>query len=140
MCFLCVFFFKQRSAVDLRISDWSSDVCSSDLRLCPFAVWLRQSPRWRRGFPGSLGLGGRLALQLATALGLSHHATRQGDRNQQGGALEERLDPEGAGPEGELQPLHAEGQREVGAQGAPPVGAAGERRGAEKAPRHPGGA
>src|SRR3546814_6915550 len=26
------FFFKQRTACDMRISDWSSDVCSSDLR------------------------------------------------------------------------------------------------------------
>src|SRR3546814_10651628 len=26
-----VFFFKQKTAYDLRISDWSSDVCSSDL-------------------------------------------------------------------------------------------------------------
>src|SRR3546814_7935696 len=25
------FFFKQRTAYELRISDWSSDVCSSDL-------------------------------------------------------------------------------------------------------------
>src|SRR3546814_1274667 len=25
------FFFKQKSAYDVRISDWSSDVCSSDL-------------------------------------------------------------------------------------------------------------
>src|SRR3546814_7751884 len=27
------FFFKQKTAYELRISDWSSDVCSSDLRL-----------------------------------------------------------------------------------------------------------
>src|SRR3546814_15203298 len=26
-----MFFFKQRTAYDMRISDWSSDVCSSDL-------------------------------------------------------------------------------------------------------------
>src|SRR3546814_3071854 len=25
------FFFKQKTAYDMRISDWSSDVCSSDL-------------------------------------------------------------------------------------------------------------
>src|SRR3546814_3889485 len=32
-----VFFFKQKTAYELRISDWSSDVCSSDLveRLVP---------------------------------------------------------------------------------------------------------
>src|SRR3546814_13910580 len=27
-----VFFFKQKTADEMRISDWSSDVCSSDLR------------------------------------------------------------------------------------------------------------
>src|SRR3546814_2602797 len=27
------FFFKQKTAYDMRISDWSSDVCSSDLCL-----------------------------------------------------------------------------------------------------------
>src|SRR3546814_14623281 len=32
-----VFFFKQKTAYDMRISDWSSDVCSSDLDLlCRF--------------------------------------------------------------------------------------------------------
>src|SRR3546814_6929919 len=47
MCFFCVasfrsysplwcvgfFFFKQETAYEMRISDWSSDVCSSDLNL-----------------------------------------------------------------------------------------------------------
>src|SRR3546814_13732417 len=28
---LCCFFVKQKTAYELRISDWSSDVCSSDL-------------------------------------------------------------------------------------------------------------
>src|SRR3546814_11022547 len=28
---LCFFFFKQKTAYEMRISDWSSDVCSSDL-------------------------------------------------------------------------------------------------------------
>src|SRR3546814_5457505 len=27
----CVFVFKQKTAYEMRISDWSSDVCSSDL-------------------------------------------------------------------------------------------------------------
>src|SRR3546814_9106293 len=30
----CVFFFKQKTAYETRISDWSSDVCSSDLDAC----------------------------------------------------------------------------------------------------------
>src|SRR3546814_4402041 len=35
ICFrflIVVFFFKQKTAYEMRISDWSSDVCSSDLR------------------------------------------------------------------------------------------------------------
>src|SRR3546814_9774058 len=31
MLSLLFFFFKQKTAYELRISDWSSDVCSSDL-------------------------------------------------------------------------------------------------------------
>src|SRR3546814_3799221 len=40
LCFLFFFFFKQKTAYELRISDWSSDVCSSDLQLhrCDAAI------------------------------------------------------------------------------------------------------
>src|SRR3546814_7642094 len=31
MTYLFFFFFKQKTAYEMRISDWSSDVCSSDL-------------------------------------------------------------------------------------------------------------
>src|SRR3546814_1149287 len=31
-CFF-IFFFKQKTAYEMRISDWSSDVCSSDLAI-----------------------------------------------------------------------------------------------------------
>src|SRR3546814_4264279 len=31
MFYDCFFFFKQKTAYEVRISDWSSDVCSSDL-------------------------------------------------------------------------------------------------------------
>src|SRR3546814_6632750 len=32
LCVWCLFFFcKQKTAYEMRISDWSSDVCSSDL-------------------------------------------------------------------------------------------------------------
>src|SRR3546814_6374147 len=30
-CLVFFFFFKQKTAYEMRISDWSSDVCSSDL-------------------------------------------------------------------------------------------------------------
>src|SRR3546814_14529733 len=32
MCVSLFFFFKQKTAYEMRISDWSSDVCSSDLQ------------------------------------------------------------------------------------------------------------
>src|SRR3546814_7030813 len=38
LCCVCFFFFKQKTAYEMRISDWSSDVCSSDLSL----------PEWQR--------------------------------------------------------------------------------------------
>src|SRR3546814_1644596 len=33
-----VFFFKQKTAYEMRISDWSSDVCSSDLSFWHWAL------------------------------------------------------------------------------------------------------
>src|SRR3546814_6385309 len=56
----CFFFFKQKTAYEMRISDWSSDVCSSDLgsnergnRIArqPQEQCLAVSPR-HQGFPG----------------------------------------------------------------------------------------
>src|SRR3546814_10611861 len=44
MCFFFFFFFKQKTAYEMRISDWSSDVCSSDLfasrRLRKFKLYI----------------------------------------------------------------------------------------------------
>src|SRR3546814_6532737 len=34
--YMFFFFFKQKTAYEVRISDWSSDVCSSDLRRQPW--------------------------------------------------------------------------------------------------------
>src|SRR3546814_7995951 len=36
MLVIVFFFFKQKTAYEMRISDWSSDVCSSDLAQYPF--------------------------------------------------------------------------------------------------------
>src|SRR3546814_15003142 len=38
MLYLYFFFFKQKTAYEMRISDWSSDVCSSDLWTQPLQV------------------------------------------------------------------------------------------------------
>src|SRR3546814_6895444 len=46
LSWVVVFFFKQKTAYEMRISDWSSDVCSSDLdgrcfpeAIAPFALF-----------------------------------------------------------------------------------------------------
>src|SRR3546814_17481594 len=41
--FMMFFFFKQKTAYEMRISDWSSDVCSSDLVLDGQAVAGREN-------------------------------------------------------------------------------------------------
>src|SRR3546814_13061944 len=46
-----IFFFKQKTAYEMRISDWSSDVCSSDLsfrrrrRPARRGLWRARRPR-----------------------------------------------------------------------------------------------
>src|SRR3546814_1538706 len=40
-----VFFFKQNTAYEVRISDWSSDVCASDLLLQPAAGHIERRGR-----------------------------------------------------------------------------------------------
>src|SRR3546814_3361350 len=44
-----VFFFKQKTAYEMRISDWSSDVCSSDL--------LGRAGQFHRGADSAAGGG-----------------------------------------------------------------------------------
>src|SRR3546814_1994141 len=39
------FFFKQKTAYEMRISDWSSDVCSSDLEIIDRALSLQNGNR-----------------------------------------------------------------------------------------------
>src|SRR3546814_7936022 len=49
---ISVFFFKQKTAYEMRISDWSSDVCSSDLAIAPLLPELRRPrPAWVRARP-----------------------------------------------------------------------------------------
>src|SRR3546814_7858422 len=47
----CVFFFKQKTAYEMRISDWSSDVCSSDL---PDPLRITADPALVRAIGGAL--------------------------------------------------------------------------------------
>src|SRR3546814_17147121 len=47
--FVIFFFFKQKTAYEMRISDWSSDVCSSDLVLSHPLTAPRHRNRLERG-------------------------------------------------------------------------------------------
>src|SRR3546814_9747997 len=56
-----VFFFKQKTAYELRISDWSSDVCSSDLPGYLFALsFPTDQPDPRVRLPDSVPAAGSL--------------------------------------------------------------------------------
>src|SRR3546814_18950167 len=48
---LLFFFFKQKTAYDMRISDWSSDVCSSDLAGDNRCNWQIRHAAWQRSHP-----------------------------------------------------------------------------------------
>src|SRR3546814_7593995 len=55
-----VFFSKQKTAYEVRISDWSSDVCSSDLRSSVFGdamIGVRLGPRDGHGMLAGASLG-----------------------------------------------------------------------------------
>src|SRR3546814_19625299 len=58
MDILIFFFFKQKTAYEMRISDWSSDVCSSDLiEISGTAKIYASSEHGRRHFCGTCGTG-----------------------------------------------------------------------------------
>src|SRR3546814_2021852 len=72
--FFCFFFFKQKTAYEMRISDWSSDVCSSDL------VARRQLGHAQRDIEVLRALGHLLRHlelrgvdDLGAAVGVEHH-------------------------------------------------------------------
>src|SRR3546814_6867852 len=63
--FSCFFFFKQKTAYELRISDWSSDVCSSDLPVPPPLA--TPARRCKAPGPGTAFQGDRVASCLAAS-------------------------------------------------------------------------
>src|SRR3546814_20370775 len=60
--FFFFFFFKQKTAYEMRISDWSSDVCSSDL-----------GGRSRRSGEGSRPISRREQAQSQTLINRTRH-------------------------------------------------------------------
>src|SRR3546814_15962150 len=76
-------FFKQKTAYEMRISDWSSDVCSSDLsrrfsrgrRGCAWRFRLvMDAPRWGRNGQAHPSHGQGAAANARFATGHTHSA------------------------------------------------------------------
>src|SRR3546814_5566723 len=80
-CFVCFvfFFFKQKTAYEMRISDWSSDVCSSDLV---------------GAVAGAVAAGHERQFELAAAVfgkGQAHQAAAMGDHEIDGVGRDEQI-------------------------------------------------
>src|SRR3546814_16375138 len=87
-----MFFFKQKTAYELRISDWSSDVCSSDLRVDLDAV-----------------------MEIKQPLGASPFPDQRVERRQQGGRFDPARRPRGGGEIGRQIPAaHAHRRQQIG--------------------------
>src|SRR3546814_2782704 len=78
-----VFFFKQKTAYEMRISDWSSDVCSSDLLIADHGGAV---PRDRESLERLAGVGRKTAnvvLNIAfgePTIAVDTHIFRVGNR------------------------------------------------------------
>src|SRR3546814_5078022 len=62
------FFFKQKTAYEMRISDWSSDVCSSDLCL---RRWPIRTPIVAGSRPGAISKASRWSKGSAAPIRMS---------------------------------------------------------------------
>src|SRR3546814_4583209 len=82
-CLVLIFFFKQKTAYEMRISDWSSDVCSSDL----IRASVEDSPAMTLNLPGrdrrQSAMSGSETRDARLTLSLSGtNLERAGDYNQ----------------------------------------------------------
>src|SRR3546814_5697024 len=64
----CVFFFKQKTAYEMRISDWSSDVCSSDLAVMIGKAMIEIPPKFEAQTPVHPGVKDRNHYRKAEGL------------------------------------------------------------------------
>src|SRR3546814_6626742 len=74
-----MFFYKQKTAYEMRISDWSSDVCSSDLvQIAHLGIGMGEDdPRLiRRGDALGIPAVHKIGAGQLTRLGRLHHAMR----------------------------------------------------------------
>src|SRR3546814_6650516 len=96
-----LFFFKQKTAYEVRISDWSSDVCSSDLGgLRPPGLGIAAD------LDARLGAGERNALQIRFRRGgNAREQTSDGHHGRDGGCQVTTMEHEMRPPDACLQAL-----------------------------------
>src|SRR3546814_18606655 len=82
---LHTFFFKQKTAYELRISDWSSDVCSSDLR--------EMRPARDRHRQREYRAIGRARILIEDHAVAPHRHRERGMARAEGGVARRRLEP-----------------------------------------------
>src|SRR3546814_5161406 len=80
-CVSFFFFFKQKTAYEMRSSDWSSDVCSSDLQVA------------EAGAGRGAGRGQLVVEDHVVDAGQALTTDRDGPRHPEEAAVEERLVP-----------------------------------------------
>src|SRR3546814_18390822 len=87
MCCWLFFFFKQKTAYEMRISDWSSDVCSSDLLFPVLAAFDQQGVLLARRI-AEAGIVAHPHASLVALVG--DHGGRHADLRRQLAALRQR--------------------------------------------------
>src|SRR3546814_7570163 len=101
--FIMFFFFKQKTAYEMRISDWSSDVCSSDLphfgRAQPMGCGAEIDADSRAGELGADRRNRAAVRRQSRNLGAVPRSGREG---QEGGALHHKREAGGTMTEGRL--------------------------------------
>src|SRR3546814_4515923 len=107
------FFFKQKTAYEMRISDWSSDVCSSDLLDAPLR---HLEGEHHVGGDGDEGDDGKAPVEHHPEDAAGQRDLDEGRDDVEGGEVQQELDALGAAVDGATEaaglPLHVEAQRE----------------------------
>src|SRR3546814_17885537 len=90
------FFFKQKTAYEMRISDWSSDVCSSDLSAVSYR---RPANRVTHAAPTTLNCCITSTLSPPWGTGRAMRGASQNNNNKAGGTHVQGALVDGAFPE-----------------------------------------